>query len=303
MVLVDEYTSVAWVYTRRVTDSTVLNSDVVTTLLQSYFVLTHMEDREIRIIKANEAYPNLDFTVDRYIEEFEPDADPEEVLKTIEESEVLDHWGEGAIHIADWKQAMELLSEHMDSVEGAVGEGNDFDEGFDRCWFDIEEDDKRDSITIECEQGQKRWEITFEAENIDIRHTKIFENKDEEIEEWFPPFQETNKPDIIRELIRDDDREVDQLYPDLPDEMVEKIAEGREIDAKYPPMHDAGWAKELSEQGDSFKNEFINVHIERLDDACYFIGGDDAERNDVYHKVWLEPDSDTMLRYKIHFDN
>jgi hypothetical protein len=207
------------------------------------------------IVKAKLAYPNLDFTVDTYIKEFETSADAEDVFRTVEKSELLDIFGEETIFTKDWVGVMELLSQRMDSVDGVVGSGLDFDRGFERCWFDVDEDDSRDSITVECKEGRRRWVIEFDASDIDIRHNKIFEEEDEEIER--------------------------------------RLQSGQ----------DAGWRSSVSSEGDSFRNEFINVHIERLDDACYFIGGDDANRQDVYHKVWIEPSSEsTTLRYTIHFD-
>lgn len=211
--------------------------------------------QESDIIKAYLAYPNLDFTVNTYIEDFNPHADAEDVIQTIENSSVLEHWDEQAVHMQDWSGAMELLSEQMTSVEGVIGDGNDFDRVFERAQFNIDESDSRDGITVECKEGRRRWDLTFDADNINIRHEKIFENEDEEIEN------------------------------------------------RFNSGSDTGWSTEVSSEGDSFKNTLLNAHFERLDDACYFVGGNDVRREDLYHKLWLEPSSEsTTLRYTIYFD-
>jgi hypothetical protein len=200
-------------------------------------------------------YPNLDFTVGTYIEEFDSEAEPEDVIQTIENSPVLDHWNEQLIVIKDWSGAMDLLGEHMDSVEGVIGSERGFDRAFERAWFDIEADDPRDSISVNCKEASRHWNIEFEAEGIDIRHKKIFENEDEEIEKEF-----NSEPNT-------------------------------------------GWMSEVIYACESFNKELINAHFEKLDDKCYFIGGDDKNQGDIYHKLWLEPSSEpTIVQYTIRFD-
>lgn len=207
------------------------------------------------LIKAELSYPNLDFTTETYIEDFDSDAEPGDVIETVEDSDVLDHWNGQALMIADWDGAMDLLSEDANSVKGVVGNGRDFDRVFEHASFDIDGNSDRDTIVVECKEGGRRWLMKFESEDIDIRHEKVFENEDEEMENTFDSGQ------------------------------------------------DAGWMSEVINAGDAFRNELTSVHFERLDKACYFIGGDDSDREDVYHKLWLMPSSDsTTLRYTIHLD-
>lgn len=205
--------------------------------------------KESDIIEARLAYPNLDFTIKTYVEDFNPQADAEDVIQTIESSSVIGNRGKEAIHIQDWSGAMQSLSEQMDSVRGVIGDGSDFDRVFERVQFDIEETDSRDSITVECKEGRRKWNLEFDARDIDIRYEKIFENKG------------------------------------------------------FDSASDTGCTTEVSREGDGFKKIMLNAHFERLDNACYFIGGDDRSRRDIYYKIWLEPSSEsTILRYTIYFD-
>lgn len=205
------------------------------------------------IIEAVLAYPYLDFDVDTYISEFDQEADSETVEQVVKDSAYLEWFTSGHPYISDWSSAMDALSEEMDTVEGVVGKGNDFDRVFDRATFDIDEEDSRESITVDAVKNGREYELIFESEDIAIRHQKVFEEDDEEIEEY-----------------------------------------------SHEQSPDAGWVTYLSEEGDAFNEKFINAHIEKLDHACYYVGGNDPDRDDVTHTVWIEPaGEETVLRYII----
>jgi hypothetical protein len=211
---------------------------------------------DIDIITADLDYPYLDFDVDTYLEAYaDEDIDAEDVEQVVNESELLEWFSGGVIYITDWNGAMDALSEEMNEVVARVGKGNGFDRGFERAVFDVSADEQ-DTVTVDCVKNGRDWKLVFESEDIALRHQIVFEEDDEDIQEY----SHENSPD-------------------------------------------AGWATYYTDPNESFTAEVINAHVEKLDHACYYIGGDDVRRDDVTHTVWIEPARDvTMLRYRIQFD-